>query len=143
MTSKQQPIHKPSLRTRLASQERPGAVLKGPPIAVQCECGERRSLAYGAVWECACGRRWNTAQINREEYARLRRIQMRFRLLPVCLGLATSIAALFFFLTGNTFSLLVLMPFALVVWGILIRPMHRQRYAAALGELPRWKLHAE
>jgi hypothetical protein len=110
---------------------------------VRCPCGERRCLAYGEVWECKCGRRWNTAQINREEYARLRRVQMRFRLLPVILGLATSIVAFFFLFTGNMFSLLVLLPFALIVWGVLIRPIHRRRYTAALGKLPRWELHAE
>lgn len=143
MKSKQPPAGKPSLRTRLASQERPGSILKGPLITVRCECGEQRGVAYGEVWECACGRRWNTAQIKREEYTRLRRLQMRFRLLPVFLGLTTSVVALFFLFTGNSFSLLILLPFALLSWGVLIRPIHRRRYAAALGKLPRWELHAE
>jgi hypothetical protein len=95
------------------------------------------------MWSCPCGRRWNTAQIDAEEYARLRRVQLRFRLLPVAIGLATSVVALFFLLTGNTFSLFILLPFALVVWSALVRPVHRRRYAAALGELPTWELRAE
>ncbi len=119
-------------------------MLKGPPITVRCECGERRSLGYGEVWECAtCARRWNTAQIDAGEYARLRRLQLRFRVLPVCLGLATSLLALFFLLSGNSFSLFILLPFALMTWGMLVRPVHRRRYAAALGELPRWELRPE
>jgi hypothetical protein len=33
-------------RERLG-RETPGAVLGGPPITVDCECGERRDLRYG------------------------------------------------------------------------------------------------
>lgn len=135
---------KPSLRTRIASHERPSVVLKGPPITVRCQCGERSSLAYGETWKCTgCGRRWNTNQISREEYKRLRQTQLRFRVLPISLGLATSIVALFFLFTHNTFSLFILLPFALLVWGMLIRPIHRRRYGEALGELPKWNLHPE
>lgn len=132
-----------SLHKRMASHERPGTVLAGPPITVRCPCGERRELAYGEVWECQCGRRWNTRQIDREQYARLRRVQLRFRVLPVCLGLGTSLLALFFLLTHNTFSLFILLPLALLSWGMLLRPWHRRRYAAALGDLPRWELRPE
>lgn len=143
MGPRQQAQPRASLRERLANHERPRTALKGPPIAVHCECGERRDLAYGEVWSCACGRRWNTAQIDAEEYGRLRRVQLRFRALPVAMGLATSFLALFFLLTGNTFSLFLLLPFALVVWSTLVRPVHRRRYATALGELPRWELRSE
>jgi hypothetical protein len=41
--------------------ERPGTVLRGPPITVTCECGERRELAYGETWACeSCGRGYDT-----------------------------------------------------------------------------------
>lgn len=143
MEARQQSLPKASLRERIASHERPRTVLKGPPITVRCECGEQRRLAYGEAWDCTCGRRWNTAQIDADEYGRLRRVQLRFRALPVAIGLATSLLALFFLLSGNAFSLFILLPFALVTWGTLVRPMHRRRYAAALGELPRWELRAE
>ncbi len=134
---------KAPLRQRLADHEQPGAVHRGPPITVRCQCGERRDLAYGEVWTCRCGRRWNTAQIDAEEYGRLRRLQLRFRVLPICLGIGTSILGLFFLFTGNSFSLFVLLPVALLSWGMLLRPMHRRRYTAALGELPRWQLRPE
>jgi len=132
-----------SVRERLASHERPGSLRKGPPITVRCPCGERRELAYGEVWRCACGRRWDTNQIDAEQYGRLRRLQLRFRILPVCIGVATSLAALFFLLSHNTFSLFVLLPAVLVGWGMVLRPIHRRRYAAALGKLPRWELRSE
>jgi hypothetical protein len=141
---RQQRPSKAPWRERMADQERPGTVLKGPPISVRCDtCDERRHLAYGEVWECSCGRRWNTAQIDAEEYARLRRVQLRFRVLPVCLGVGTSLLALFFLFTGNSFSLFILLPCALIGWGMLLRPVHRRRYAMALGKLPRWELRPE
>ncbi|HEX4360313.1 MAG TPA: hypothetical protein VH141_22475 [Pseudonocardia sp.] len=134
---------KPSVRERLASHERPGSLRKGPPITVRCPCGARRELGYGEVWRCACGRRWDTSQIDAEQYGRLRRLQLRFRVLPICIGLATSLAALFFLFSHNTFSLFVLLPAVLIGWGTVLRPIHRRRYAAALGQLPRWELRSE
>jgi hypothetical protein len=98
---------------------------------------------YGAVWECPCGRRWNTAQINADEYARLRNLQLRFRIVPVMLGLTTSAAALFFLLSGNSWSLFFLLPCALIVWGMVLRPVQRRRYSKAMGVLPTWDLRAE
>jgi hypothetical protein len=134
---------KPPMRERMADHERPRAVLKGPPIAVKCTCGERRGVEYGEVWDCTCGRSWNTAQIKSDDYARLRRLQLRFRAVPIGLGLATSALALYFLLTGNSFSLFFLLPFALVLWGMMVRPVLRRRYARALGVLPQWNLYSE
>ncbi|HEX2371413.1 MAG TPA: hypothetical protein VHI33_02240, partial [Solirubrobacterales bacterium] len=55
-------------RERLG-HERPGTVLRGPPITVTCECGEKRDLGYGEAWACdGCGRRWNTARIPPQQY---------------------------------------------------------------------------
>lgn len=143
MRPRAEPRPKPSLRDRLADHEGPRSLLKGPPITIGCSCGERHSVGYGEVWECTCGRRWNTGQINRSEYARLRSLQLRFRAVPVCLGLATSALALYFLLTGNSFSLFFLLPASLILWGMLLRPLQRRRYAEALGDLPKWDLRAE
>jgi hypothetical protein len=137
------PAHERPVRERLG-HERPGTVLHGPPISVRCECGARRDLRYGEVWECEdCGRRWDTAQIPREQYARIRSIQLRFRALPVALGLVVACVAAFFVATGNTFSLFILVPCALIAWMTLLRPAHRRRYRAAIAHLPQWTLHAD
>jgi hypothetical protein len=98
---------------------------------------------YGAVCECTCGRRWDTAQIDADEYTRLRNLQLRFRVVPVGLGLTTSALALFFLLSGNSWSLFFLLPSALILWGMVLRPVQRRRYAKALGVLPKWDLRAE
>src|SRR3954452_7853191 len=77
-------------------REAPGSVLGGPPIAVTCECGEKRDLRYGEVWACeTCGRRWDTNRIPRDEYEAVRRTPLRFRVLPVALGVLVAGLAIF------------------------------------------------
>lgn len=127
-------------RERLG-RERPGVVLHGPPITVRCRCGERRDLAYGEVWQCAeCDLRWDTRQIPREQYQRIRVVQLRFRMVPVVLGLAVAALALVFYLTGNTYSMFILIPVALMGWMTLLRPFQRNRYRRAIADLPQWRL---
>lgn len=124
--------------------ERPGAVLRGPPIAITCECGEKRDLAYGESWACErCGRRWNTEQIPSDHYQAIRRTQLRFRVLPVAYGLLVAGTALFFLLTGNVFSMFILLPLGTMAWFLLIQPVHRRRYRRAIAGLPRWTLSPE
>jgi hypothetical protein len=124
--------------------ERPGAVLRGPPIAVTCECGEKRDLDYGESWTCdSCGRRWDTAQIPPEQYEAIRNTQLRFRVLPVVYGLIVAGAAIFFTLTGNIFSVFILLPLALMLWFYWLQPYHRRRYRRAIAELPRWELRPD
>ena len=130
-------------RERLG-HEQPGTVLRGPPIAVTCECGEKRDLRYGEEWTCeSCGRRWDTNQIPPDQYQAIRRTQLRFRVLPVLYGLGVLALAVFFTLTGNIFSVFVLLPLALMFWFYFIRPAHRRRYRRAVAELPRWELRSQ
>src|SRR3954469_23378455 len=91
------PLERP--RRQRVAREAPGSVLGGPPIAVTCECGEKRDLRYGEAWTCErCGRRWDTNQIPREDYEAVRRTQLRFRVLPVLFGVLVASVALFFIL---------------------------------------------
>ncbi|MGH2802206.1 MAG: hypothetical protein ACRDL4_04055 [Thermoleophilaceae bacterium] len=124
--------------------EKPGWILRGPPIALTCECGEKRDLRYGEVWICEqCGRRWNTRQIPPEQYDAIRRTQLRYRVLPVLYGLLVASTALFFTLTGNLFSVFILLPLAMMGWFFFVRPAHRKRYRRAISDLPRWELRPE
>ena len=132
-----------SQRERLGHEE-PGSVLRGPPIAVTCECGQKQDLRYGDRWTCeGCGRIYDTNRIPRDQYDEVRRVQLRYRVLPVCLGLGTVALAAFFTLTGNVFSVFFLLPLTLMLWFMIVRPIHRKRYRAAIADLPRWNLHAE
>jgi hypothetical protein len=135
---------KPRSTPRFREREQPGAVLKGPPITVTCECGEKRELPYGQRWDCErCGRVWDTGRIPREQYEEIRRMSLRFRALPIGFGALVATVALFFILTGNVFSVFFLLPVALTAWFVFLRPLWRKRYRQALRGLPKWELRAE
>jgi hypothetical protein len=124
--------------------EKPGSVIKGPPITVTCDCGERTELFYGERWTCpSCGRAYDTRQVPEEQYAAIRRVQRRFRAVPIALGLVVAALAVLFTLTGNPFSVFILLPLSAATWFAFIRPLHRRRYRAAIADLPRWNLRAE
>jgi hypothetical protein len=135
----------PERRARLrVGDETPGAVTKGPPITVTCECGERHELFYGERWTCpACGRAYDSSQIPADEYDRIRRLQLRYRAVPIALGVTVAALAIAFTLTGNVVGVFFLMPVALIAWFVFIRPTHRKRYRAAIADLPRWDLRAD
>lgn len=119
-------------------------MLRGPPISVACECGEKRDLAYGERWRCErCGRTYDTSRIPRDDYQAIRSTQLRYRILPVSLGLLVAGTAIFFTLTGNVFSVFLLLPVALMTWFSFLRPVHRRRYRRAIADLPQWELRAE
>ena len=75
-----------------------------------------------------------------EQYQAIRRTQLRFRVLPVAYGLLILALAMFFTLTGNIFSVFILLPLGMMIWFYFIRPAHRRRYRRAVAELPRWEL---
>ena len=130
-------------RVRLGHEE-PGSVLRGPPITITCECGEKRNLRYGEQWQCErCGKRWDTGQIPAEQYEAIRRLQWRFRVVPIVLGMVVAALAIFFTLTGNIFNVFVLLPLAMVIWFIFVRPVHQRRYRRAISDLPRWELRPQ
>ncbi len=125
-------------------EETPGTITKGPPITVTCECGERHELFYGERWACpACDRAYDSRNIPEEEYAQIRRLQRRFRAVPIALGITVAALAIVFTLTGNVVGVFFLMPVALISWFVFVRPAHRKRYRAAIADLPRWDLRAD
>ena len=124
--------------------ETPGAVTKGPPITVACDCGERTELFYGERWTCpSCGRAYDTRNIPAAEYEQIRSLQRRFRALPIALAVLLALLAIVFTLTGNIVGVFFLLPFGLITWFVFIRPTHRRRYRAAIADLPRWDLRAD
>lgn len=125
--------------------ELPRAARKGPLITVTCECGRKRELHYGERWHCdGCGRRYDTNKIPLEEYAAIRRTQVRYRLFPALSGLLLLIATVLFWIEGGAFRALVVVAFLLATWGMLFRPFFRSRYRKALAKnLPTWNLKAD
>ena len=123
----------------------PRAVRKGPPITVKCECGQRRDLKYGEQWQCEqCGRRFDTRKIPIEEYAAIRRTQIRFRLFPIIAGLLLLAAMIVFFILGRAVSAIIVVPFLLASWASFGRPFWRSRYRQAMAKnTPTWTIKAD
>jgi hypothetical protein len=125
--------------------ELPRSVRKGPLITVKCECGERRDLKYGEQWKCeGCGRRFDTTKIPLEEYAAIRRTQIRYRLFPLSAGLLLLVAVILFWVEGGAFRALVAVAFLLASWGVFGRPFYRARYRRALSRnTPTWTIKSD
>jgi hypothetical protein len=124
------------------SANMPRTVRKGPLITLTCECGERRELHYGEVWKCErCGKRWNTNKIPLDEYAAIRRTQIRYRLVPLLAGLLLLVAVIAFWITGQTYGALVAVPFLIASWVMFGHPFFRSRYRKSLSKnLPTWEI---
>ncbi len=125
--------------------ELPRSVRKGPLITVTCECGESRKLHYGERWRCeSCGRRFDTNKIPVQEYAAIRRTQVRYRMFPLISGLVLLAAVVVFFAEGRAFAALIAVPFLVASWAMFGRPFFRSRYRAALGKnLPTWEIKSD
>ena len=133
----------------------PRARAPGPRRARLRCCAARRSrspasaarsatCATARQWQCErCGKRWDTRQIPAEQYEAIRRLQWRFRLVPIALGLVVAALAIFFTLTGNIFNVFVLLPLAMMIWFVFLRPTHQRRYRQAISDLPRWELRPQ
>jgi hypothetical protein len=123
----------------------PRSVRKGPPITVKCECGQRRDLQYGERWKCeGCGRTYDTNKIPVEEYAAIRRTQLRYRMIPLGACLILLAAMIGFFIAGRAFSAIVAVAFIVASWTVFGRPFFRTRYRNSLAKnLPKWEIKAD
>lgn len=132
----------PAPRERVG-HEAPGVALHGPPLTLTCACGRRKQLRYGDVWVCdSCGQTWDTSRIPRDEYNQIRRTQLRFRALPIAVGVLVVAGAAFFTLNGYFRGVVLLLPIALLSW-FFMRGVHRKRYRAAIAKRQRWSLRGE
>jgi hypothetical protein len=120
------------------------SVRRGPPITLTCECGETRYLRYGDRWTCeACARSWDTAKIPLEQYAAIRRTQLRFRRVPLMISVAALICVVAFVIVGKALGGLLLVAVVATTWSMFFRPLHRRRYREALAELPTWQIEPD
>lgn len=131
-------------RGKRIGHESPGVALHGPPVTITCACGQKKSLRFGSSWTCeGCGRTWDTSHIPRAEYDEIRRLQLRYRMLPIALGLLVVALAAFFTLTGNSASVVLLLPVALIGWFVFLRRPHQRRYHEAIAKRQKWTLSGE
>jgi Flp pilus assembly protein TadB len=117
--------------------------MKGAPITVRCECGQLRHVPYGERWQCEqCGLRWNTAQIEADEYWGIMREMRRYRLsaIAIALGIAGAFALLALLVSQGLF---LLMPIVLAAWFLWYMPWWRRKVRRRARSLPKWKLRPE
>ena len=117
--------------------------MKGPAITVRCDCGEVRAVPYRETWTCErCGRRWNTAQVPQEQYARIVERVRSFKVQAVrgAILIALGVGALSL-VTGP--RMLLFIPVALAVWFIWLLPRRRNELRDYARSLPTWDLRSE
>jgi hypothetical protein len=122
----------------------PRSIRHGPPITITCKCGERRQLHYGERWTCEkCGRSWNTRKIPLEEYAALRRTQLRYRRVPILISALSLICIVAFIIAGKALGGLLLVAFGLTGWSMFVHPFHKRRYREQLAKIPTWDIEPD
>jgi hypothetical protein len=125
--------------------ELPRSVRKGPLITLTCDCGNRQQLRYGERWKCEdCGKTFDTRKIPLEEYASIRRTQLRYRMVPLISGLFLLAGVVLFFAEGKAFGAIIAVPFLFASWNMFVRPFFRTRYRRALTKkAPTWTIDAD
>jgi hypothetical protein len=122
----------------------PRSIRRGPPITITCKCGERRHLHYGERWTCEqCGKTWDTRRIPLEEYAQLRRTQLRYRRVPILISTISLVCIVAFIVAGQALGGLLLVAFALTGWSMFVHPFHKRRYRRQLAKIPTWEIDPE
>jgi hypothetical protein len=122
----------------------PRSIRRGPRITITCKCGEVSYLQYGEEWTCdKCGRHWNTRKIPLDQYAELRRVQLRQRRIPVLISCLSLICVIVFIVIGKAVGGLIVIGFFASAWSMFARPLHRRRYREKLGQLPSWEIEPD
>ena len=122
----------------------PRSIRHGPRITIACECGEKRYLHYGERWTCEkCGRTWNTRRIPLEEYAELRRTQLRYRRVPLLIATLSLICVVVFIVLGQAAGGLIVVAFGATAWSMFGHPFYKRRYREQLAKIPSWKIEPE
>jgi Flp pilus assembly protein TadB len=102
-----------------------------------------RYLAYGERWQCErCGRTWDTSRIPEQDYEAIRRIQRRYIAVPLGVLALVLATAILFMIFGRVYAI-ILLPLALTMWFMFVRPLQRRRLRERIAELPEWKLKPE
>jgi hypothetical protein len=133
-----------SALTMIGEPDLPRSIRRGPKITIECECGERRYLQYGERWTCEkCGKTWNTRRIPLDEYAELRRTQLRYRRVPLIVSALSLICVVAFIVIGKALGGLLIVALVATAWSMFVHPMYKRRYREQLAKVPTWKIEPE
>ena len=101
-------------------------------------------MQYGERWTCEkCGRSWNTMRIPIEQYAEIRKTQLRYRRIPIAVSVISLLCVAAFIIVGKPFAGLVVVAFGATTWSMFARPLHRRRYRQAIAKLPSWEIEPD
>ena len=117
--------------------------MAGPRITLTCDCGRSEKIAYGEPFVCDCGRRFSTDQIPPADYAAIKALDRRYRVIGWATGLGFALIVLFVMLTRPA-TLLFLLPGGMMAWFALARPLVRRRHYREVKALTReWEIKAD
>jgi hypothetical protein len=78
-----------------------------------------------------------------EQYAEIRRAQLRFRRVPLAISVLSLVCLIAFIVIGRAVGGLILVGFAATAWSMFVRPLHKRRYRKALAKLPSWEIEPD
>jgi hypothetical protein len=115
-------------------------LFRAPRITVTCDCGLSRQVAYGESYVCDCGLEWSTDTVPADDYAAIRRLDRRYRMVGWGAGLAYGLFVLYTMLVVPG-QLLLVLPAGMLAWFGFLRPIVRRRHYRAIQALTRtWHL---
>jgi len=119
-------------------------VRKGPPITIDCPCGQTRQLHYGEEWTCeSCGRHWNTNKIPPAEYDMVRRTKLRFSIIPISVAVISLIVMFVLATSGHATAGLVFLALVATGWNLVVKRQYQRRYREAIAKLPDWRFEPD
>jgi uncharacterized membrane protein YjjP (DUF1212 family) len=78
-----------------------------------------------------------------EQYAEIRRTQLRYRRIPLVVSAISLVCVAVFIVLGQAFAGLILVGFAATAWSMFVRPLHSRRYRKAIADLPSWEIEPD
>ena len=115
---------------------------RAPRLVVGCPCGTSTSVPAGAVVECPCGRRWDTADVPDQDLDGLSRVLRRSRARRLVFIANLLLVAAALVLLGRTSPALATLLAAFVWWRFCRPEWRRRRQAQPTGSLPTWQLRS-
>lgn len=115
-------------------------LFRAPRITITCDCGEQRRVAYGETYRCTCNCVWSTDDVPAADYAAIKRLDLRYRLIGWGVGLAYGALVLYTML-NVPFQLFLILPAGMLAWFGFMRPIVRRRHYRAIQAVTRtWHL---
>ena len=78
-----------------------------------------------------------------EQYAAIRKTQLRYRRIPIAVSALSLAAVIAFIIIGKAVAGLLVVALLATTWSMFFRPVHRRRYRQAIANLPSWEIEPD